>query len=297
MNHSPLLTRRSFVIGGSALAAYAAFNKGAKAVDTFGAITGKRDPWSPYMIPRSVLKAWWNADDHGTSRMTDDGSGLISSCKDRIGELELTAATTARPTWSATGLENKAALTFDGVANCLVTTTLTSIPTGTTPGGMLFVGRSTASLSDAAARFVCQYGSTGGARRAVRIFGDGSRRICSLSAEGSLIDDTAHTLANSGHVFGGQFGATSMEGYVDGDNTSPAAASYAAINTGTTRFRIGAGNAGTAANFYTGSLRHAFIWSGVLDTFQLNQLMAWCLWDIGLQSLLPSTHIFSDKRP
>ena len=57
--------------------------------------------WSPYLLNPSVLKAWWNADDHGTSYMTDDGAGLISSWIDRIGNVAVTGTTTQRPTWAS----------------------------------------------------------------------------------------------------------------------------------------------------------------------------------------------------
>ena len=45
----------------------------------------------PTDILGSPLKAWWDADDWGNaSLVTDDGSGLISSWKDRVGSMALT---------------------------------------------------------------------------------------------------------------------------------------------------------------------------------------------------------------
>jgi hypothetical protein len=71
--------------------------------------------------------------------MTDDGSGVISAWVDKVGAMSVTAATTARPTWTVGALTSptgnaKSGLTFDGTANCMVSTDLSTLPTGTTAG-------------------------------------------------------------------------------------------------------------------------------------------------------------------
>ncbi len=96
--------------------------------------------WAPVASLGSTLGAWWTADDHGTARMTDDGSGVISSWTDSVGAMAITAATTARPTWTSTAFNSAyAGLTFDGTANCFASTTLTTLPTGANAGWAMLV--------------------------------------------------------------------------------------------------------------------------------------------------------------
>ncbi len=81
----------------------------------------------------SALTHWWDARDHGTSRMVDDGAGLISSWTDRIAGLALTGTTTQRPTWSATALGSAYdGLTLNGSTNRLRAAATTGLPSGTT---------------------------------------------------------------------------------------------------------------------------------------------------------------------
>ena len=117
--------------------------------------------FSPYDLGRDILRNWWSADDHGTARMTDDGAGLISSWTDRIAGLAVTAVTAARPTYGATALAGRPALTFDGVANCLASTSLTNMPTGAQDGEIwALFSQAAAAPADTGNRDLIRYGGT-----------------------------------------------------------------------------------------------------------------------------------------
>jgi hypothetical protein len=245
----------------------------------------------------SALKVWLTADDHGTARMTDDGAGLISSWTSKDGSaLTVTATLTARPTWSASGItsptgNNVAALTFDGVANCLVSTTLTNVPTGSTARHIFALVRqddlATSSL-------------------AIIKYGVGAATSCSLQKNGTTfptlaVSDGTTTTATSRPEFYGVhacksfWGSTTQQATFDG--LPKVSGTIAALSTGTTRLRVGAGIAASAANFYVGAIRHIFI-TTTLTALQEMQLEAWMLWDCGWQRLrLPTWHPFRDRRP
>lgn len=259
-------------------------------------VVAKKDPWSPYVIPRSVLRAWWNVDDHGTALMTDDGSGVISSWSDRIGGLAITAATTARPTWAAASFNSAyAGITFDGVANCFVTTTLTSLPTAAVPGEiwMLCANTDPTSTSECTIR----YGGTAAATvRNVGAFTSASIIRYSLSDFQTSIIDTS-TVFTGYFVTGAAWDATTEYGFINGAPTAPASAVLATgLNTSTTRLRVGANTAATAAAFWGGLIRHVFV-TTALGTADRQRLEGWMAWDVALNSLLPTTHPYRYVRP
>ena len=243
----------------------------------------------------AALVAWWNADDHGTSNMTDDGSGLISAWVDRIGGVSLTGSTTARPTWSATSFNASgascAALTFNGTANCLTGTSFGSIPVSTTPGTIMVAG-SGAGTADANSRFIIAYGGTAsGSQRRVgkntadtAVGGDGTTQ----TSGGTLLNWLDEAIVSL------DFAATTYTLAANGTVGTPTTG--ATLNTTATRIRIGASTATTAANFWKGMVRHVFV-TTALTTTQRQQLEGWLAWDCGLTALLPATHPYKYARP
>lgn len=195
------------------------------------------------------MVAWWNADDHGTPNMTDDGAGLISSWKDRIGGLELTAATTARPTWGAAALNSASGIAFDGAANTLRGTTLTGLPVSATPGQILAL-----STDGTSGRILCEYGGTsGGTLR--RLYDSGN----TVRASDGTVSSTAVGPTWSGPaVAAAIFGLTTVDARMNGVAQSPGGTG-ATLNTGTTRFAIGSSDATTAGSFWSGVVRHVII--------------------------------------
>lgn len=254
---------------------------------------GHHDGWSPYRLPRSIFNAWWCADDHGIALlMTDDGAGLISSWTDRIGKLAITAATSARPTYGAAVFNSAyAGLTHDGIANCLVSTTLTTLPTSSTAGWAMVLVSST---SVAALAQIMTYGGTAnGTLRSLRQTSGNS---------GQASDGTTGTAGPANvfvgaHMLYGDWSGTAENCYVDGTIAASSPATIGSLNTGTTRIRLGASNGTSAANFYNGIVRHCLIGTGTLSTANRQRLEGWLAWDSNLTSVLPSSHPYKLVRP
>lgn len=250
--------------------------------------------WEPTDLGVKLI-AWWNADDHGTSNMTDDGGGLISSWIDRIGGVNVTGTTTARPTWASNSFNvtqaSSAGVSFNGTANCLTTTSLGSIPVGTTPGQMYVTG-SGPGAADANSRFIIAYGGTGGGTQR-RLGKNTSSTYTGGDGTTSTSGGTLFNWTNEGAV-GLDFAATVYTLSANGTVGTPTTG--ATLNTSTTRLRIGASTATTAANFWLGQVRHIFI-TTTLTTAERQQLEGWQAWDADLVGLLPSTHPYKYARP
>jgi hypothetical protein len=248
--------------------------------------------WSPDVLTRSVLSAWWNADDHGTVRMTDDGAGLISSWIDRIGGMALTGTTTARPTWASGSFNStKAGVTFDGSATTLAGTTLTTLPTGAVASEMWLSAVQTLAQTGV----LVAYGAIGaGARRQI----SSNSTFHPLISDGStnLTQTGTPTLASPG-VVSGQMFSTTENGWMTGVAFPANPATIATLNTGTTRLRLGASNNTAAATFFGGVIRHAFILTGTLSLADRQRLEGYLAWDGGFQASLPQTHPYQLFRP
>lgn len=251
-----------------------------------------RDPWSPYVLPRSVLSAWWNADDHGTANMTDDGAGLISNWVDRIGGIALSGTTTARPTWTNNAFNtSKAGVTFDGTATTLTGTSLTPLPSGAVAGEMWL----------SMTQILAQVGvmlSYGGVAAGAR------RRLSCNATFHPIVSDGATNLTQSGTPFlsspgvvSGQMFATTENGWMSGVAFPNNPVTISTLNTGTTRMRLGADNNTAAASFFSGVIRHAFILTGTLGLADRQRLEGWNAWDGGYQAQLPVTHPYQLFRP
>lgn len=244
--------------------------------------------WQPTDLGTSLV-AWWNADDHGTSKMTDDGSGVISAWNDRIANVATSATTTARPTWGASSYNGLAGVTFDAVANTMTGTTLTALPTGATAGEVwcAFNGTSQAAISS---MFV--YGGAGAVARWLRRTSTNQPNVLdgTTSVTGSV------NAANGYHVIGGNFSGTTMNGIFDGTLITGSPATTATLATSTSRIRIGAGSSSSASNFFLGVVRHCFV-TLILTPFQRQQLEGWCAWDSKQAIILPSYHPFRSIAP
>lgn len=247
--------------------------------------------WTPLTLG-SAIKGWWSADDHGTARMTDDGAGLISNWVDKAGSMAVTAATTARPTWAANSFNSAyAGLTFDAAANCFVSTTLTSLPTGATASDIYIM---TTAAANGLQGLALVYGSTA-ANQSKRILKSTLDRLSIDDGSASIVD-VSGALSSSPVIIGAQYAGTTVTGWKNGAPTNAATGTIASLNTGTTRLRIGASIAVTAAGFWAGVVRHVVI-TTTLTTIQRQQLEGWLAWDSGESALLPSSHPYKLVRP
>ncbi len=95
----------------------------------------------------------------------------------------------------------------------------------------------------------------------------------------------------------GDWSGTSENGYFNGTLTTGSPATIASLNTGTTRFRLGASNASSASSFTTGVVRHLFMGPGTLSDANRQSLEGWIAWDAAMTSVLPAGHPYKNRRP
>lgn len=250
----------------------------------------------PVTALSTTLQALWSADSHGTANMTDDGSGLISSWKDLVGGLDATAATTARPTWAATSFEGVGGVTGDGVANVMTVASTTGLNTGTNESWIVILSKSVTSSNT---ETIFSYGTnSANSGRVVRKTTNDFLQGIDVTAL-----STTNVKATSPHICTVRFvaGGGSIEVYTDG-KVQAESITTAASNTGTTRCRIFANLANTAATFSTATIRYIAILA-TPTLLQRQQLSGWMMHQTlaaGSQSgrsILPDDHPFKYRAP
>jgi hypothetical protein len=252
---------------------------------------GARSLWTPHVLSRSILKAWWSAEDHGTQNMTDDGSGLISNWVDRIGGLAVTAVTTARPTWSSNAFNGKPALTFDGAANCFVATALANLPTGAAPGEIWGVCQEGVLAANGA---VFRYGGGGETTRAIV----GQPNFQAQANDGATNNaDTGPNLLSAPSIVSAAFAGTTLNGWINGLSFTGNPTTIPTLNTGTARLRIGANNSGSATNLFAGVIADILVIAGTLSTADRQRLEGYLAWKDVMQGSLPLLHPYRSFRP
>lgn len=248
--------------------------------------------WTPATL--SALVAWWNADDHGTANMTDDGAGLISVWKDRVNAVSTTAATTARPTYGATAFNSAyAGVTFDGTANALTTTSFAAIPTGSTAREIWVVADQQA--ASGTQRIIVSYGAAAAGQDVILNRPAAGTKV-QFSDNALTYTDTLVTLSGP-HFFGFGLTGTTASGRADGAPMSPASGTITSLATGTVRFRIGSRDNASVGSLWQGPLRHLFVFNAILTLVQQQQLEGWIAWNSGLTSLLPANHPYKNGLP
>lgn len=232
--------------------------------------------WSPSIFLTTELRGWWHADDHGTALMTDDGAGLISAWVDRNNAISLTAAGSARPTWSEDTFNGRACVVGDGTAN-LTTTTLTNVPTGST-AGEIWVSSVTPSGASAIGTLVAYGGTGAGTNRQIRKTASYKTQATDGTTNAS---DTRVSLIDEVAIANCQFSGTSLRLWVNDFEISAGTVTITSVDTGTTRLRFFANTAITAANILTGSIRQILIFARALTDDERHRLYVYLANDAG----------------
>jgi len=259
------------------------------------ALGGRIPAFTPLHLGSS-LAAWWSADDHGTARMVDDGAGVISQHNDRVGGMALNGTTTQRPLWKAASFNGFSEVLFDGVANVLFSTGIGSLPVASVGGELWLLCRQLTAGATAGTRVMMSCGTQAAAslRGLYRMSVSSVNRAAVHDGTTALTDTLADL--SSYAIVGGAWAGTTEEGRINGAVFSPASATIASLNTGTTRLALGA-SAGLAS-FANIGVRHAFV-TTTLTALQRQQMEGWLAWDAGLQatSILPVSHLYKTVRP
>lgn len=250
--------------------------------------------WTPASLG-SALKGRWLADDHGTARMTDDGSGLISKWDDAVSAISTTATTTARPTWTATAFNGvKSGVTCDGVANTLTNTSFAALPTGSTAGEIWVIAQKRGSFTGQV--IMMRYGTGAATLRSMQQAGTGP--LQPGINDGTTLHQDNGSAINDGQllVMMGAWSGTTEEGRLNGRPFSNVPATIATLATGTTRLRICAAIAGTATAFGDFVIREIDVVT-TLSFDDRQRMEGYAQADGLLWGLLPYNHPYRFRRP
>lgn len=229
--------------------------------------------WNPLQLGADLL-AWWSAD-RNDSIIRTGGTPIVSWVDVKNGYVATQGVSGSRPAYSPTGFGGFPCIVFDGTDDEL-TVASCPLPTGATPAEVWAVANQSALVADTGTRQLLSYGGTSNATRRALL-----RRVVSAANRASLdvgdnsvaqaVNDTAVDFSGR-HFARGVFGATASTLQVDG-NATITSTSVVPV-TGSTRVRIGASSANTAANFWNGSVRDIVV-TNALSVAQAALMAAW----------------------
>jgi hypothetical protein len=246
------------------------------------------DAWYPTEVLGSSLTHWWNADDIAT-HMVDSGGGRITSWTDRVAGLAVTATGAARPLWEVASFNGLPGITFNGIANCFVTTDLSTLPTGSTAGEIWAVVRQDTESTITQSKYMVSYGGTS-AETSRNIYRTAAsllnRARCDDGTTSTTVPPATYPFNGLSIIRAGWSGTTQS---ISALGLTPTTGTISALNTGTTRLSIGALNNSGGSGFWIGAVCHVMITTGTLTDAQADGLYRWLAWDSGiLGSLLSS---------
>lgn len=267
----------------------------------FGLLNGHRDPWSPWVIPLSVRSLWLSASDHGTSWMTESG-GLVSSWSGRdVPGQTFTAAGSAQPTFSATGLGGLyQAVTGDAVANAMTMASTLGLPTGSAPSVMIAL----ASGTSASGGRLFEHGvSTALQNRRLAASGSNSIQVSNGTTNVSPVVPAGGRFWSSPVIAVGSWATDLTESVRIDGGSSVNTATMTSLATATTRSRIFSATGTAASGFGNYSLSELMILSGSIATIldAIQKIEGWLAWSayplLNLAAAFPASHPYKGGPP
>lgn len=245
-------------------------------------ILGRSGNWTPRSLG-SALVAWWHAED-----LSD---GAVVTWTDRINSLAPTMATGTNQAVKAAASFNSAypGVTFDGVNDHYQSTTLTGLPTSSTPGEIWVIAQA---VTSGAATAAFSYGDTGPNGRQCRKTATTDRPNAGNGTSSSISADGSFAVAG---VFGGWFEGTNIGGSWNGVDFTTATGA-ASLSTTATRVRIGANPNSTAGSFWGGVINQIFV-TTLLQPADRERMQGWAAWNQGFLTSLPGGHRYRQGRP
>lgn len=233
------------------------------------------------------LCAWWSA--KRADLITLSGSA-VTSWADVVGGYALTQGTSAnRPTYSATAVNGRPGITFDGTNDYLESSDaglMGAVPTGAEAGEIWVICRNDADASDGLTRRAVAYGgnSNNTSRSARRTVISGADRLQGSVGTGAAAADRNQNLADFSErrVIRIKANGTDLQAYADGQ-LDLASAVAAVPSTDTTRFRAGAATNDTPAGYWKGVIEDIFITTLLTDR-EAAKLLAYCINQCGKDS-------------
>lgn len=204
------------------------------------------DQWSPEDLGADLL-ADWNAEI--ASSLTLAGSNVTTWTDTKNGYAATQSVSGSKAAYSATSLNGRPGLTFDGIDDFLELASQ-PFPSGANACEIWALLDQTALAADTATRIIASYGGSASTiRRAIeRRVISGANRAAAVVF--SAVASNGNVVFSGRHVVRGAIGATESSCHVDG--IAPAAPTAAVPATGTERMRIGAISNTSPGNYFQG---------------------------------------------
>lgn len=246
--------------------------------------------WTPDQ--QASIVGCWDASDLSTLTMTTGNlvTGFASKYKNAN---TLTAATTARPTWSISARNGRPGITFNGSTTVLKNASSTGVPTGTDAITLIAVG----------------YANTTG--QAVGAIGIGTKSTGALRGVGKATQSTYSNVAiaqiygtdilstnawyQTDAIVSGIFPSGSSPTVVVSVNGVDASASVSVNSIGSTA--IGIGGYPTGTYFYTGIIQECLMFSEALSSYSRRLVEGYAAWKWGIVNRLSYDHPFKNRPP
>jgi len=245
------------------------------------------NPWTPANLASTV--AWWDASE--TSSLTI-ASGTASAWTDKKNGIVASNSTAAQqPAYSATALNSKPGLTFDGVNDRLAFPTNSFLPVGTAPLTVLIVARAGATAGDMA---IVTWGTAANGQW-IKIGEDGTSpnpAIGDLYTAGAALGTAAFPSTTQILAYTASTTATRMynDGLTGGSGPNP----------GSKNTNGSAGFIGMdlrTVGFWNSVIQEIVVCTGVLSTADRQKYEGYAALKWGLRANLASDHPYKTTGP
>lgn len=269
-----------------------------------GRLFGGQQLWRPSNLG-SQLATWFDAED--TASITLNGA-TVSQWNDKSGNARHVAQATAanQPTYQASGIGGKPALSFDG-ADWLFNPTDSNIMQNVAGGSITVVANYTNIVTQRVAASVINNLNTSRAIVFLSSSGTltaGGRRVdgdaASVAAAPTTYTYGTNVIQNVSMDFAGNLNSQFVNGSAAGTSTFPSGGGNS-NNTVANTLVIGATSPDdgvSATNVMLGLISEVVITSGApLSTADRERLEGYLAWKLGLEANLPSGHPFKNTPP
>ena len=251
-------------------------------------ITPSFTQWTPALITTAL---WLDAVDASTITQS---SSLVSQWNDKSGNSRhATAASTERPTYSATSFNGKQGLTFNGTSNVMQANALAPVlDDNDTPFSAYvavnFSAGSLLALSSAA--------NGNPLHRLIAIDSPPSGISIRRDTGLTVASVTGSSFASANHLLGVVFTGTSATLYKNGTQDATGSLDVGTLDT-LDRFAIGAQVRSTTASYMTGTVSEIIINSTAISTDTRQKLEGYLAHKWGLTANLPADHPYKVNPP
>ena len=247
----------------------------------------KANLWTPSELG-SAVKVWWDA---SISSTITHSSGAVSSWASRVGSITADQSTADyKPTYSATVLNSRPGITFDGSNDILTFSATTGLPSGGDASVIFLVGKSNVSDDGIAVYF--GYGDVSGSGKYRIVYAYSGSEIRG-DYHGGGVNSTVSCYSSSRVSVFESTGTPDSSLTIDGG--TPITDASHTYNTVLTGGAIGARFDSSYYAYFT--IQECGIISGTITTSDRQKLEGYLAWKWGVNSNLPSGHPYYSAAP